>query len=85
MENKNKDNKLWFESKKYGWGWTPTSWEGWFVLLLYIVAITLNFLNIDKFSHSASDTLINLSLPFIINTIFLIIICYAKGKRPRWR
>ncbi len=85
MENKNKKSKLWFSAKKYGWGWVPISWEGWTITLLYIVAITLNFMDIDKTSHSGSDTLISFAIPFVINTIFLLIICYARGERPRWR
>ena len=69
----------------YGWGWQPTSWEGWTILILYIIAITLNLKGADYLSGSVSDTLINFSLPFIINTIFLLTICYTRGERPRWR
>ena len=24
----------WFRRKRFGWGWTPISWEGWVVTLL---------------------------------------------------
>jgi hypothetical protein len=27
-----KPEKLWFRAKRYGWGWTPTSWQGWLVM-----------------------------------------------------
>ncbi len=81
MENK----KLWFKAKRFGWGWTPCSWEGWVILALYTVATTLHFINVDKFAHSGSDVLISFAVPFIINTVFLLIICYAKGETPRWR
>lgn len=84
MNNK-KENKLWFKAKRFGWGWTPCSWEGWVVLLLYLNAIVPQFLFIDDNSHSVSDTLINFALPFISLTIFLLIICYLKGERPSWR
>ena len=83
MEN-NKEN-LWFKAKKYGWGWYPSKWQGWVVLALYTIATILHFINIDKFSHSASDTLVNFLVPFIINTTFLLIICYATGEKPKWR
>ncbi|MCX6717702.1 MAG: hypothetical protein NTU76_03445 [Candidatus Taylorbacteria bacterium] len=26
-------SKLWFKRKTYGWGWVPSSWEGWFVVI----------------------------------------------------
>ncbi len=31
--------KLWFKRKLYGWGWTPATWQGWFVTLSYIVLV----------------------------------------------
>jgi len=82
MKNK---NKLWFKAKMYGWGWQPVSREGWAISVLYTIAVVLHFKNIDRFSHSISDTLINFAIPFIITTIFLLIICYARGERLKWR
>ncbi|MEQ1499805.1 MAG: hypothetical protein ABL917_00335 [Parcubacteria group bacterium] len=81
MENK----KLWFKAKNYGWGWYPCTWEGWTVILLYVVAIVLHSINIDKFANSGSEVVVNFVVPFIINTIFLIIICYARSEKPEWR
>jgi ACR3 family arsenite efflux pump ArsB len=81
MENK----KLWFKAKTYGWGWTPCSWEGWVVVLLYIVVITIHSINIEKFTTSETDVIINFVIPLVINTIFLIIISYVKGEKPQWR
>jgi len=78
-------NKLWFRAKRFGWGWYPCSWEGWAVILLYVIVITIHSINIEKFATSGTDVVINFSIPFIINTTFLLIICYAKGERPRWR
>lgn len=69
----------------FGWGWTPITWQGWAVTLLYVASILVHVQNIDTQVHSASDFLIGFSVPFIINTIFLLIICYAHGERPRWR
>ena len=79
------NNKLWFKTKRYGWGWTPCSWEGWVVIVAFLIFQYWNFLRLDKVSHSNSDTI----RPFIIQTflvvIILIIICYKKGEKPRWR
>lgn len=80
-----KTKKLWFKAKLYGWGWQPITWQGWAVTLLYIVAIVLNAKTANMYSHSVSDGLMNFSIPFIINTIFLLVVCYAHGERPRWR
>mgnify|MGYP001568499764 CR=1 FL=1 len=83
MENKKR--KLWFKAKLYGWGWYPSTWQGWLVLLTWVIIEIALFLNIDKNSHSVSDTLINFIPISIVLIIILIIICYIKGERPRWR
>lgn len=80
-----KSKKLWFKRKAYGWGWTPATWQGWLVVLAYIVIVTKNFVRIDRVSHSVSDTLISFVPETIIATIILIIICYLTGEKPRWQ
>lgn len=82
-----KDNPehLWFKRKLYGWGWTPVTWQGWFVILGGIILIVWNFFRLDGVSHSVSDTL----RPFFVQTFFivgvLIFISYKKGEKPRWQ
>lgn len=78
-------NKLWFKAKMYGYGWTPASWEGWGVLALYVVLLIIHIKNVDMYASSTSDVLVSFLIPFIINTIFLLIICYIKGEEPKWR
>ncbi len=77
--------KYWFKRKRYGWGWVPVRWEGWLVVLLYIVAMTSLVTDIDAHAHSMSDALINLVFPFFAGTSFLTLICYATGETPRWQ
>ncbi len=80
-----KNKKLWFKAKMYGWGWQPVSWEGWVVTLIYVAAITLIFLDVGNVAHSGNKAVFTLVVRLIINTIFLLIICYARGEKPRWR
>ncbi len=80
-----KNNKLWFKAKMYGWGWYPVSWQGWAVTLLYVTPIVQFAMLSEKYANSPSDFFASFALPFIIDTIFLLIICYAKGERPHWR
>ncbi len=77
--------KMWFKSKRYGWGWTPASWEGWSVMLVYVLGLLYIFKSIDGVSHSVSDTLITNIVPFVILTSILIGICYLTGEKPRFR
>ena len=77
--------KLWFKAKEYGWGWYPSSYEGWFILLLFI---TLNFFNFFRF-YLMTNPYPQFILEFVIESLFmsviLILICFIKGEKPRWR
>lgn len=77
--------KYWFTAKKYGWGWKPTSMEGWIVTVLYTLSIFYFFFQFDARSHSVSDTLISFLPVAIILTGLLIAICYRYGEKPRWQ
>lgn len=70
--------KLWFKAKKYGWGWTPCSKEGWLLTLLFILAvvtIAMRYAETNKIMFSSS--LIALVAVFLF-------IAYKKGEKPRW-
>ncbi|KND50263.1 MAG: hypothetical protein AB198_01580 [Parcubacteria bacterium C7867-003] len=81
MENK----KLWFKAKRFGYGWYPCSWEGWAVILLYLIVVIVHTINVEKFVKSGADLILNFLIPLIINTIFLIIISHARGEKASWR
>ena len=72
-------NKLWFRAKYYGWGWYPSSWEGWLVLLAWAVLFALTMSRIND-----HEWLKNIVFIFVFTGI-LIWICYKKGEKPRWR
>lgn len=80
-----KSDKLWFRAKTYGYGWTPCSWQGWMVALFYITCSMTIFIQIDRSSPSGSDTLNKFSLPFLVLSFFMIVICVFKGEKARWR
>ena len=77
--------RLWFKAKTYGYGWYPCSWEGWTIILVYIMVLLITFRIVDLRSHSGSDTLIGMFVPFIVLTLLLIVICYKTGERTRWK
>lgn len=79
------DKDLWFRNKKYGWGWTPCSWQGWAVLTMYFFAVITNIMYINNHEFSNSDFLIQFFPQTYILTVFLLIICWAKGEKPRWQ
>ncbi len=79
------EKKLWFKAKYFGWGWTPVSWQGWIILALYVLGIISNFVLAGAGTSSAQDTVMGFGLNLVIMTIFLLVICYAKGEKPKWR
>ena len=30
--------EAWFGPKRWGWGWSPVSWQGWVVTIAFVVA-----------------------------------------------
>ena len=77
-QEKQKSKKLWFKAKHYGWGWCPCSWQGWLLILAWVILFTLAVIKMDH------EWLKNLIFIFVFTGI-LIWICYKKGEKPRWR
>ncbi len=77
--------KIWFKRKLYGWGWTFGTWESYAVFVAYVFFLIYIFRTVDLSSHSGSDTLIGFTIPFLLTTILLLLICWWKGEKPRWQ
>lgn len=67
-----KKNKIWFVNKTYGYGWTPATWEGWLVLLIWLIIFIPLTLTIKY------NWILGLAGVFLL-TGLLIYICYKKG------
>jgi hypothetical protein len=67
----------WFTLKKYGYGWTPNTWQGWVVILAYLCSLyaIVNWLN---------KQLLVQAVLLVVITVCLILICVKKGGKPRW-
>jgi len=81
-----KDNPqgYWFKAKLYGWGWTPAKWQGWAILLIYVVLVVLFALTLDE-NSSPREIVFTFVLPVVLLTFTLIRICYKKGEKPHWQ
>lgn len=74
----------WFKAHKSGYGWHPSSWQGWLVIVGYLASVVQTFLQTNTSSHSVSDTLINFIPRLLILTAILIVITYLKGESIVW-
>jgi hypothetical protein len=81
---KDKNKKLWFRAKRFGWGWYPITWQGWLIVLGFVVIMTLNGFRINSISQSVTEEFINYASQTIILVGILIVICYLNGEKPRW-
>lgn len=79
-----KEKKLWFKAKRYGWGWTPVTWQGWAVIVVYLAVLLRFFLAVTDQLYSLGDTILSFLLVAAAPTLILIWICYKKGEAPRW-
>lgn len=79
-----KSKTIWFVSKRYGWGWTPSTWQGWAITLSYVLyEVILSSLIGTAFNDRPGiTTFLFLTL---LGTILLLIVCYKYGETPRWR
>ncbi|MDX1765909.1 MAG: hypothetical protein R3313_03065 [Candidatus Saccharimonadales bacterium] len=81
------DKKYWFKRKRYGWGWVPTTWQGWALTVAYIVIVIAGaywFLK-DVPEDTWSDE-VGYYLVFVAVTVILFIrITAAKSPSGKWR
>ncbi len=75
----------WFRRKTFGWGWYPVTWQGWFVIIAFLVLDVGNVYRLDL-KHGSSSVVVR---EFILETVLLvgilIWICYRTGEKPKWQ
>ncbi|MDD5186403.1 MAG: hypothetical protein PHS84_14190 [Paludibacter sp.] len=66
--------------KRKGIFFVPTSLIGWIMLLSGLIYAVYTFIDIDRRSHSVSDTLINFVFNLIIIAAVYSLVAYLSGK-----
>lgn len=82
-----KDNpkNYWFKEKLFGWGWVPARWQGWVVVLFFLVFIISSGLSLDGAAEPTSAEINWFFAKIILASAALIFICYKTGEKPHWR
>lgn len=80
---KPEEKMIWFKRKRYGWGWTPCTWQGWMVVVIYIVGLLKIIQNLLPNSSASSPT--QFFIAIITWTVILIVVSYRTGEKPRWQ
>jgi drug/metabolite transporter (DMT)-like permease len=74
----------WFKAKKYGYGWTPATREGWAALAVALILFTIFLVLAMVSSENAVVFTVFMVLAFIPIAI-LIYVSWRTGEKPRWR
>jgi hypothetical protein len=77
------DHLRWFKRKKYGYGWTPCTWQGWLVILVY--GLGLYMLVVRLLPETSASSPVQFLLAVTIWTVLLLVITYRTGDPPRWQ
>lgn len=70
----------WFTRK--GIIYLPVSIIGWVILAIALAYAVFTFIDIDKHSHSVSDTLINFIFNLLLTGLGYTLIAYFTEKKP---
>ena len=81
-------NRLWLTARRYGWGRTPATVEGWAVVLVFLAAVGVATAVFLRQPHSGADqgpATLRFLVAIAILTGLLVVVAWLTGERPRWR
>lgn len=77
----------WFKPARFrAWfvAYYPVTWQGWAVTFVLGMFAVYASDKVGSASHSASDTLIGLALPYIATGVVFDLACRFRGEYPWW-
>ncbi len=78
------EKNYWFKRRRYGYGWTPVTWQGWVTIVVFILTILSTAFIFDSMPYSNELLWIFLNT-FITLVVLLVVISILKGPMPKWR
>lgn len=78
--------KYLMKRRRYGWGWIPTSWQGWLflVLQLSVIVTTATFLPVKPTQPTIAE-LVRFFLIVGFSITSIILISTVTSPTPKWR
>jgi hypothetical protein len=77
--------RKWFKNKTYGYGLTPSTWQGWLVTLIYVSLLLAYFIKVDRGQESDLASLIAYSPIFAVLTLAFVFLARWTGEPMEWR
>ena len=78
------NNNYWFKAYKYGYGWYPCKWQGWLILLVYVILNWFGSYYVKLSSGSGIETLVKYLPQLVCSTILLFVIVIKTGEKAKW-
>ena len=85
--NKTDKPKYWFKRRRYGYGWTPSTWQGWTVIAAFLFVV----IGSASLLIAAYEGVYVRQLVWIYLNVFLVIVVgfimafTKKAPSPKWR
>lgn len=76
----------WMKRRRYGWGWIPTTWQGWLFLALQMGILGMAALQLP--AKPAQPSTVQLATFFVtvaLVIISLVLVSVATSPKPHWR
>jgi hypothetical protein len=74
----------WFKRRRYGWGYFPSSWQGWAATALLLVLVIGPALFISDDNDSTALAVGYVVYVLVVAAGFLAV-AVLKGPTPKWR
>lgn len=83
---KTNQQKYWFKRRRYGFGWTPTSWQGWTTIVVFLMIVLGGTLVLQESPENTLTPEFGVYLLIVFLAISgLVAVSYYKGPKPKWR
>ena len=78
--------KLWFKRRRYGWGWTPVTWQGWLAVTLFAAVVISSAFTLPLKPNEPTTGQIIVFLMYVAGAgLTLIGVSIMKGPSPKFR
>jgi uncharacterized membrane protein len=81
------DKKYWLKLKNYGYGWRPSTWQGWALIAVYLSLVLASALILLKdVPDGTYQTEVGVFIGVVVVlTALVAFIAHSKGPKAEWR
>jgi len=79
--------KFWFKRRRYGWGWMPSTWQGWAVIVVFVTVIITAAVSLmpPRPAHPTHAQMLTFLAVDGVAVAGLTLVLLLTGPLPRWR